>query len=97
MLARRRRLRDHRWPHQMNEELLLKCPLAVQEEHWRQRDLLGVMERALRVALAAYRAGRAPDELPGSAPALDASELEWVDWAITQGSLVFHEQLEMAA
>lgn len=77
----------------MNEELLRTCPPLVQEEHWRQRDLLGVMERSLQVAVQAIRSGRPPEELPGSAPAVDAPEADWVGYLIGQGALVFHEEL----
>lgn len=81
----------------MNEDMLRDCPVEVQEAHWQQRDLLGVMEKALQLAIASYRSGRPPKGLPGTAPALDADAVEWFDYYVAQGSLVFHEQLTIAA
>lgn len=77
----------------MNEELLRECPHEVQLEHWRQRDLLGVMERSLQVAVQAIRSGKPPEDLPGRAPAVDAPEHEWVEYLVGQGALVFHDEL----
>lgn len=78
----------------MNAEILERAHPHVQDEHGKQRDLLGVMERALALAIASYRSGRPPEALPGHAPALDAEPIEWIDYFVGEGAKVFYEELQ---
>jgi hypothetical protein len=80
----------------MNAELLRKADPEVRRAYEDLRDLNGVLERSLALAIAAYLQGTPSEDLPGSPPSAD-DRLEWLDYWVGQGALVFHEQLPIEA
>lgn len=65
----------------------------VQDEVERMQVVTGALERALELAVRAYRSEVPIEELPGEPPAAEDDTMAWMDYFIGQGMIVYHSAL----